>query len=375
MNVLAYVHLRNIHQSTGAGRVARQLIEHIGQRDGVNLRVLADSRDYQAVIPKVGQPWSDYRYHFFSMDSSVQQARWLVLNKPKAETFWHEAHIVHCTGESYVPTRKCRLVVTVHDAAYFDKGAHRANYANWKQQLKWRVLFHTLARTADLFHTVSLFSAERLATAFPAMRSRLRVVYNGVAPIFHDAISTAGVDYLRRTGLAGRAYVLLPGGLHYRKNADLVLKAWPVLKEQMKDLTLVIAGHCDPVYAAAAFTLGKSVLFAGFVEDTQLAALYHGAQAVWFPSRYEGFGLPIVESMACGTPVLASSCAAVPEIAGGAVMLANPDVVSEHVDAVHCLINDARLRSDLSERGKKRARLFTWPAAAAGLHEAYSSLM
>lgn len=355
--------------------MARQLIEHVARRDGVNLRILADQHDFKAIIPKVGHPWTDYRYHFFSSDSSAQQAKWLLLNRPAAEAYWHEAQIVHCTGESYVPTRNCQLLVTVHDAAYFDKGAHPVNYSTLKQQLKFRVLFATLSRTVDMFHTVSNFSAERLAAAFPAMRSRLKVIYNGVSSVFHNPIDATGREYLENAGLKDERYILLPGGLHYRKNAELVLKAWPIMKERVPDLRLVIAGHCDPAYALRASALGESVMCVGFVEDVFLAALYHGAQAVWFPSRYEGFGLPIVEGMACGAPIVSSCCAAVPEIAGGAAILVDPDSVSENVEAVESIVSNARLRADLSQRGKKRAAVFTWSAAALSLHEAYASLL
>jgi len=168
MNVLAYVHLRNIHGSTGAGRVARQLTEHVAQRGGVNVHILADESDHKAVVEKVGAPWTTFTYHLFSKDTSYQQARWLTFHNPVAEKYWPEAEIVHCTGESYVPTSRCRLIVTVHDAAYFDSGAHPNTFATMKQRLKWKFLYATLSRSADLFHTVSQFSAERLGSAFPA---------------------------------------------------------------------------------------------------------------------------------------------------------------------------------------------------------------
>src|SRR5262249_47752933 len=148
MNVLAYVHLRNIHGSTGAGRVARQLMEHVSQRDGVNMHILADEADHRTIVHKVGLPWTTYRYHLFAKDSSYQQAQWLAFHAPVAEKYWPETQVVHCTGESYVPTSKSRLVVTVHDAAYFEPGAHQANFATTKQRLKWRFLYFTLSRTA-----------------------------------------------------------------------------------------------------------------------------------------------------------------------------------------------------------------------------------
>jgi glycosyltransferase involved in cell wall biosynthesis len=374
VNVLAYVHLRNIHRSTGAGRVARQLTENVAVRDHVNMHILADEADHDAIVPKVGKPWTTFPYHLFSSDTSKQQARWLLTHRPKAEDFWPHAQIVHCTGESYVPTSRSRLVVTVHDAACFERTAHRQNLSAIKHQLKWRLLFATLSRTADLFHTVSQFSADRLATFFPSMANRLRVIHNAVPERFFAPVNSIGEEFMAHTRLAGKRYVLVPGGLHYRKNADLILRAWPILRARVSDLSLVVSGHCDPELATRAQGL-NSVHLAGFVDDDELCALYHGAQAVWFPTRYEGFGLPVVEAMACGTPVVASNSSSIPEIAGKDAILVNPNSLDENVDALLSVLNDSGLREHLAAQGRRRAARFTWPLAAAQLHELYSSLV
>jgi glycosyltransferase involved in cell wall biosynthesis len=373
MNVLAYVHLRNIHHCTGAGRVARELVEHVARHADVNMHILADQADYGAVAHKVGGPWATFPYHLFSSDTSVQQAKWIMFQRPAAEAYWPKAQIVHCTMESYVPTAGSRLVVTLHDAAYFDR-AYPNSFSTLKQQLKWRILYETLSRTADVFHTVSHFSAERLAAAFPAIRSRLRVIYNAVSPIFFEPPDFNGEEFLRCSHLKGKRFVLVPGGLHHRKNADLVLRAWPILRSRVPDLTLVIAGHNHPDYLAHAESLGDSLVLTGFVEDQQLRALYHGAQAVWFPSQYEGFGIPVIEAMACGAPVVASNNTAIPEISGDAAILVNPRSVDDNVEAIDAVLNDAQLQANLRRRGKKRAEPFTWTASAAQLHAVYSSL-
>ena len=223
LRLLAYVHLRNIHRSTGAGRVARQLTEHLALRGDVNLRVLADRADQQRILPLVGAPWQGFRYHSFAADTSRQQAIWFATGRPRAEALWAEAQVVFCTGESYVPTRSARLAVTAHDAAFFEPAAHRRDRAFWIQQLKWRMLFRRLSVRADMIHTVSEFSAGRLAHFFPALRSRLRVVPNAVTPHFFMPVPAEGLTYLRAEGLADRRFVLVPGGLHFRKNAELVL--------------------------------------------------------------------------------------------------------------------------------------------------------
>ena len=375
VNLLAYVHLRNIHRSTGAGRVARQLIERVAEREGIHMHVLADRGDYRAVIDRVGNPWTTFQYDFFERDTSPQQLRWALFHRPYAESYWPEAQVVHCTGESYVPTRRAREVVTLHDAAYFDQGAHPRNRATLKQQFKWRMLYAILSRKSDAFHTVSHFSAERLGKFFPAMRSRIHVIYNAVPERFFSGVNEAGEQFLDRLGLRARPYILLPGGLHYRKNSELVLKAWPLVRERSPELTLVVSGHCDPEHASRARALGPSLMMTGFVDDDELCSLYHGAQAVWFPSRYEGFGLPVVEAMACGTPVVASNTTSIPEIAADAALLIDPNSPSENVEALRALIADSRLCSRLRERGHERVRRFTWQAAATRMHELYSSLL
>jgi glycosyltransferase involved in cell wall biosynthesis len=375
INLLAYVHLRNIYGSTGAGRVARQLTEHLERCSGVNLRVLADPGDHARIIPLVGAPWNRFEYSFFESETSRQQAKWFLLDRPRAEKYWPEAQVVFCTGESYVPSKKARLVVTLHDAAYFETDAHRQDKAFSRQRLKWRLLYGKLARKADMFHTVSQFSADRLAHFFPDIRSRLRVVPNAVTPHFFEPVTAAGDAYVKELGLHNRPFVLVPGGLHYRKNADLILAAWPMLKSRFPDLVVAVINHSNAAYVEKTKWFGEDFRVLGFVSDEGLRSLYSAAQVVWFPSRYEGFGLPVVEAMACGAAVVTSRASSLPEVAGDAALLASPENPEDHVDSLSSLFEDDRLRRELARRGKARAALFTWQASANQLKSQFDLLV
>lgn len=367
LRLLAYVHLRNIHRSTGAGRVARQLTEHLALRADVNLRVLADREDLGRIVPLVGAPWNSFRYHTFSAETSRQQAIWFATGRPRAEALWPEAQVVFCTGESYVPTRTARLAVTAHDAAFFEPAAHRRDRAFWTQQMKWRLLFGRLSARADMVHTVSQFSADRLSHFFPALASRLRVVPNAVTPHFFEPVAAQGRAYLDEQELTRRRFVLVPGGLHFRKNAELVLDGISRLLALDATLVIAIVNHSDPAYAARAQALGTRVRLLGFVDESALHALYAAAAVVWFPSRYEGFGLPVLEAMAAGTPVVASDASSLPEIAGGAALLAPADRADAHVERMEAVLTDSRLAERMRAAGRVRASAFTWANSAAQL--------
>ena len=375
MNILSYVHLRNIYRSTGVGRVSRELTEHLAGMPGNEVQVLADRGDYDRILPKVSQPWPSFRYHLFDHDTSRQQMLWFLLNRPAAEDFWPDAQIVHCTAESYVPVRRARLVVSCHDAQHFEPGAHKMTPWLLQQRFKWKLLFARLARSASMFHMISQFAAERTAHYFPAIATRLRVIPNAASESFFNPPTEAGLHVLSQLGLETRPYILVPGGLQHRKNAELILDVWPRLQQLHPELKLVVINHSDPQYVDRARLLGDSVLLAGFQEELQLVALYSAAQLVWFPTLYDGFGMPVIEAMASGTPVVSSNTTGIPEVAGDAAILLAPNRASDHLDALDSLLRSGSMREAYSQAGRARAQAFRWQHSASLLNAAFQSLL
>ncbi len=375
MNLLSYVHLRNIYRSTGVGRVARELTQNLALQPDVRMEVLADRRDYQRVIEHVGGRWLDFRYHFMANETSRQQAIWFLTNRPKAEDYWPGVDVVHCTAESYVPVRKARLVVSCHDAQHFEPGIHKLSPWLIRQRFKWKLLFDRLNREADMFHMISQFAADRTAHFFPAISSRLRVVPNAASESFFKPPSAKGQLILEQLSLQKSRFILTPGGLQHRKNADLILEAWPLIREKHPDVLLVIINWTDPVYQKRAEALGPSCVLAGFQEEEELVALYAAAALVWFPTRYDGFGMPVIEAMASGTPVVSTNATGIPEVAGAAAILLSPDQPHDHVDAISSLLSDNRLAEELSKAGRARAETYRWARSAESLAQHFRELL
>ena len=375
MNLLSYVHLRNIYRSTGVGRVARELTEQFAINPKIQLEVLADRGDYDRVIEKVGEPWTAFHYHFMRLETSKQQAYWYLTNRPKAEDYWPAVEVVHCTAESYVPVRRARLAVSCHDAQHFEPGVHKLTPWLMRQRLKWKLLFDRLDREADMFHMISHFAAERTAHFFPAIASRLRVVPNAASESFFKPPTVKGLQVLEKYGLTGRRFVFTPGGLQHRKNAELILSAWPMIREKTPDLLLVVANWTDPVYLSQADALAPSCILAGFQEEDELVALYSAAELVWFPTRYDGFGMPVIEAMASGTPVVSSNTTGIPEVAGDAAILLSPLEPDAHVEAICTLLQDSGACEELSRKGRARAEGYRWSRSAETLATHFQALL
>jgi glycosyltransferase involved in cell wall biosynthesis len=172
---------------------------------------------------------------------------------------------------------------------------------------------------------------------------------------------------------------LAVGTVQPRKNYERIMAAMAALPANLQDIHLVIAGGKGwlqaPIYAAVSqLGLTDRVHFIGFADDADLPALYSAARCVAFPSLYEGFGLPILEAMACGTPVVTSNVSSLVEVAGDATLLVNPRSTDELTDALTRLLTDSELRETLIARGFEQIKLFTWERAARQLLSVYARL-
>ena len=252
-------------------------------------------------------------------------------------------------------------------------------YFTFRQRIIYRIANKLAFRSASTIISISETTKRDATRLFGIGQDRIRAIPLGVDAHFTPA-SGPDADKVRAIyGLPGR-YVLYVGTNKPHKNLARLVEAWGLAQRQAaQDHVLVVAGYWDERYPEARLLAAKSdfpgrVVFAGPVNDDHLPALYSGASLFVFPSLYEGFGLPVLEAMACGAPVACSSTNALAEVAGNAAFLFDPLDSAAMAEGIARLLSDPERLHSLRENGLKRAELFAWEKTASETQAVYRSL-
>jgi alpha-1,3-rhamnosyl/mannosyltransferase len=265
------------------------------------------------------------------------------------------------------------VVLTIHDVSY----ERHPEWYPYRRDWARRAFYRRSAGVAAHILTVSRFSAGEIAAAYGVAPERLTVTPLGVDTGFspEGASGAAGT-----VADVPRPYLLHVGDLHPRRNLPMLARAVVAARRETEAahrLTLVLVGKdlgvAEEVRSAArqAGHAGAVVHLGGPVKDDRLKALYQGAVALAYPSRYEGFGLPLIEAMACGTPVIASNVASMPEVVGEAGVLLEPTDQAAWVRAITRLLTDPDERRRLSKASLSRAAAFSWERTARATFDVY----
>ena len=275
--------------------------------------------------------------------------------------------LFHATHYVIPPLARARAIVTIHDIIHVLYPQFLPSRA---AQLYARVMIGRALRRADRIITVSYNSKRDLVDYFGIAPARIDVVYNGVAASFNDHVPRAERDRVAVKYGLPRPYLLFLGGEKPHKNVRNVLRGFAeARRERALPHALVLAGPMPKNRSRVEALIGglelqSRVIRTGIVPEEDLPGLFAGADAFLYPTLYEGFGLPVVEAMACGVPVLTSSTSALQEIAGGYAYLVDPMDVEAIGRGIADLATDPARRAELVELGKRRAADFSWDRAA-----------
>ena len=262
------------------------------------------------------------------------------------------------------PISVARQVCTIHDLAALEHPEwFRPQFVRW---YSW--LLPRLAERVQHIITVSEYTKQRVVQRLNVPAQKITVISNGVDERFRPR-STAETSTMRQVlGIGDVPYILCVGSIEPRKNLARLLEAWRRLQGSLpSEVELVVAGAAlHPRIFAAVSTQSAPVRtrFTGYVPDEYLPALYSGALAFIYPSLYEGFGLPPLEALACGTPVITSNGTSLPEVVADSAVLVNPYDTSSIARAIWEVLTSPSLSRALSEKGQQRSRSFTWGRTA-----------
>jgi glycosyltransferase involved in cell wall biosynthesis len=280
----------------------------------------------------------------------------------------HEPHYV------LPPAIRCRSVVTIHDCIHLMFPQYlpgRLAYVYAKASM-W-----SATRKADRILTVSEASKRDILRFFDVPAEKVAVIYNAIDERFLAPADAGRIELVKQRYQLDKPFVLYVGNIKPHKNLERLIDAFGRARGQCSgDLRLVIVGDEISKYpplrqAVHKHKLDKHVRFLGFQPTETLAVFYRLARAFVFPSLYEGFGLPPLEAMACGTPVVTSNVSSLPEVAGGAALLVDPHDTNAIAHGICRTVSDEALRADLIARGLERARSFSWAQSVRKIHEIY----
>jgi glycosyltransferase involved in cell wall biosynthesis len=253
----------------------------------------------------------------------------------------------------FMPKSK-KLVVTIHDIAFLTYPKSFSTFF----RVYYKFIVPINIKRADKIITVSKSSKYEIEKYYPNAKEKVEVIHLGADPLF------------KRLETQKKKQILYVGSMNERKNFSSVLKAYAMLDSS--DYVLLMVGNFSSNFALDDATkkliesakLNSNIEFKSDVSNDELVKIYNESMLFVFPSFYEGFGLPVLEAMACGTPVVCSDVTSLPEVGGDAVVYCNPNSIKDIKNKIETVLNDEKLQHEMIEKGLQRAKKFSWEKAA-----------
>jgi glycosyltransferase involved in cell wall biosynthesis len=358
----------------GVGTYIRNVVRTLGRLDCENTYLLTGP---PSKVQEIGTLPANFRtVPLTAPERSVQGYRQF-----RAALTQFDCDLAHVPNLFSIPrAMPCPYVITVHDMVeHMSRPWGRSGF--WRS-LRWQLTRHVLERAARIF-AVSNFTKTEIEKLFGISGDRIEVVYNAIDDRFlRGHASAADLELIAKRYQVTYPFLLYAGRISPHKNVVRMIEAFSALKAELEkeqiypDLKLIIigddlSGNPDLRRTVVRSGVQNDVRFLGFVPIEVLRIFYDEAKIFVFPSLYEGFGLPPLEAMAHGTPVVTSNVSSLPEVVGRAAVLVNPENVFDIMRALHRVLTDQELRARMKERGYEQAKKFSWETSVRRVLEVY----
>lgn len=366
---------RTVQRHAGLGRYAEELARAlVALESGDDLRIFYTDPLGRTppppldALPRRALRWSNKPWRMTALLASYAHI--------PMDRLFGDADVFHATEHLLPPLRRIRSVFTLHDLAFLRYPQAHLPSNRWFL----RLMMPRFLRSADAIICVSEFSKRDALAAYSLDESKLHVISEGVHPRFRPIRDPDVLAAVRARYQLPAQFILFVSTIEPRKNLPALWEAYGALLSEGRAQKLVVVGQKGWLYQATFSRLRElgledQVLFPGYVADEDLPAIYSLAQCFCFPSLLEGFGLPPLEAMACGCPVVSSNAASLPEVCGDAALLVPPTDVAALTSALRRVLDDPALRDLLGARGLRQAARFTWRAAAEKTLAVYRSVV
>jgi glycosyltransferase involved in cell wall biosynthesis len=368
MKLCVYTPLNRLAIPSGVPRHIVEMVNGLIRDDSLEIGFLASREDVEKYLKRYAPAWASLPVVTFERSVGYMHRVWGLLNRPSFESLGGEAEWLYLPADGYVPTLRAKLAVTVHDVYKLEPPVPFDNrLQHYNARIRHKIIYARIAKYAERILTVSKFSADRIMHHLGVSANRIEIVSNGVSDAFFSPRTEVWNRLRSQLRLEAGKFLVYSGGLKAKKNARGIIATWSEIERRHPDLRLVVLGHHDPGFLPLAQQTLRNAVFPDRLSDEEMAALLHQSAALFFPSFYEGFGMPAVEAMAAGTLLVLSDIPALREVGRDIAFYVDPTDPAAMARGLEAAVNAVEERRDRIEAARKHAATFTWSACVGRL--------
>jgi glycosyltransferase involved in cell wall biosynthesis len=373
MRLAVYTPLNRLKIPSGVPRHIIEVVSGLLCDSTLEVSFVANEREAADYLPLAGPLWTGAPRVTFRQPVASMARRWGLFNRPTFEAMGGNADWLYLPADAYMPVRRAKLAVTIHDVYKLEPPVPGEDkFEHYRARLRHWVIYRRVAQGAHRILAVSEFTADRIMHHLKVPASRIEIVYNGISPAFYKPNPDIWPGMCESLGLLdGEPFFVYAGGLKPKKNGHGIIAAWKVFETRRSEGRLVVLGQHDEKMLERAKRELHRALFPGRLTDEEMAILLNRSTGLFFPSFYEGFGIPVVEALAAGTMLVLSDIPALRELAGDLAFYVNPLDPCCMADVLErCLAAEGE-RPERLAAGRKLAGRYTWTDVVRRVRECF----